>query len=128
MTRNERFLYDNPEAVRTFDTGANRDSEAGKLDFEGFLSPLVLWEFGKYMDKHRTLTDGSVRDSDNWQKGMPLDAYMKSLLRHVFDLWLLHRGQSVTRPEGGDVTMEDALGGILFNAQGYWHETLKATP
>ncbi|KKK53952.1 hypothetical protein LCGC14_3089650, partial [marine sediment metagenome] len=30
------------EKVRTFDSGANRSSEEGKLDFEGFLSPLVL--------------------------------------------------------------------------------------
>jgi hypothetical protein len=45
----------------------------------------------------------------------------------VFDLWLIHRGQSVTRPEDGkSVTLREALGACLFNVQGYWHETIKA--
>lgn len=111
--------------VRTFDTGASRDSEAGKLDFEGFLSPTVLWRFAEYMNEHRVMKDGSLRSSDNWQKGIPLDAYMKSLLRHVMDLWLIHRGREVTRPEDGSVVdVEHALCAVLFNAQGYLHEVL----
>lgn len=113
--------------LREFDGGATRDSDAGKLDFEGFLSPAVLWEFARYMDKHRALPDGSRRGSDNWQAGMPLDVYMKSLIRHVFDLWLMHRGQTVVRPENGETaTLPDTLGGIMFNLQGYWHEALKS--
>jgi len=113
--------------TRQFDTGANRDTDAGKLDFEGFLDPAVLWAFAEYMNENRQLGDGSLRASDNWQKGIPRDAYMKSLLRHVFDLWLLHRGHEVTRPEDGEVVdVAHALGGILFNAQGYWHETLQS--
>lgn len=112
--------------VRHFDTGATRDSEDGKLDFEGFLSPRVLWAFAEYMDAHRVQTDGDLRASDNWQKGIPLDAYMKSLLRHAVDLWLIHRGHEVRRPEDGKVvTLADALGACMFNVQGYWHETLK---
>ena len=113
--------------TRQFDTGANRDTEAGKLDFEGFLDPAVLWAFAEYMNENRTLKDGSLRASDNWQKGIPRDVYMKSLLRHVFDLWLLHRGHEVTRPEDDEaVDVTHALGGILFNVQGYWHESLQA--
>ena len=112
--------------VRTFDTGATRDTEAGKLDFEGFLDPRVLWAFAEYMDKNRVQSDGSLRDSDNWQKGIPRDAYLKSLLRHTMDLWLIHRGRKVVRPEDGhEVTLTDALGAVLFNVQGYWHEVLK---
>lgn len=112
--------------VRTFATGATRDVDQGKLDFEGALSPRVLWAFTAYMDGHSVQHDGAVRPADNWQRGMPRDAYMKSLLRHVMDLWLLHRGSVVVRPEDGhEVSIDDALGGCLFNVQGYWFELLK---
>lgn len=115
--------------VRQFDTGANRDVDTGKYDYEGFLSPLVLQEFAKYMHQNRTLKDGSVRDSDNWQKGIPKDAYMKSAWRHFMDLWMLHRGYPVIRPEDGkEVDLNDALMGLLFNVQGYAHEVMKNQP
>lgn len=112
--------------VRTFPTGASRNSEVGKLDFEGALSPAVLVAFTAYMESHAAGPDGEHRSADNWQRGMPLDSYMKSLLRHVMDLWMIHRGLAAVRPEDGHaVTIEEALGGVLFNAQGYWHEVLR---
>jgi hypothetical protein len=64
--------------MRKFDAGSIRDSEEGKYDYEGALSPLVLERFAAYMHKHCTLADGSTRTSDNWQKGMPKDVYIKS--------------------------------------------------
>lgn len=106
------------DKVRTFATGATRDTDGGKPDYEGFVSPLVLQRFGQYMHQHRVQSDGFLRASDNWQKGIPRSEYMKSLLRHVEDLWLEHRGY---RSRGG---IEDALCGILFNAQGYLFEVL----
>jgi len=105
--------------TRTFATGATRDVETGKLDYEGFLSPRALTRLAEYMHKHRHLPDGSLRDSDNWQKGIPRDVYMKSLFRHFVDAWRQHRGLI------GNETIEDALCGILFNTQGYLHELLK---
>jgi hypothetical protein len=121
----ESMLNDCGEGVREFDTGATRDTADGKFDFEGYLSPRVLWEFARYMTANREMPDGSLRASDNWQKGIPLDVYMKSLLRHVMDLWLLHRGVEEHRPEDGKfIELHDTLGGALFNLQGYWHETL----
>jgi hypothetical protein len=114
------------ETVRTFDTGASRSNDAGKPDYEGYLSPQVLVAFGKYMTKHRQLPDGTTRASDNWQKGIPRDAYMKSLWRHFVDLWVLHRGGSPVDPITGEpVTLEDSLMALLFNVQGYAHEALK---
>lgn len=111
--------------MRHFDSGAIRDSDTGKLDFEGALSPAVLWEFTAYMSRHRTMPDGSVRSADNWQKGFPDDVLMKSLLRHVMDIWMLHRGHQVVRPENGEeVDMDDALGGAFFNLQAIWHSYL----
>lgn len=113
--------------MREFETGATRDDETGKFDFEGYLSPAVLWEFARYMEGHGHLADGSTRASDNWQKGIPTDAYMKSLLRHVMDLWLLHRGYSFERPENGEhVDPDEAFGGAMFNLQGLWKNYLES--
>lgn len=107
--------------MRQFETGATRDDADGKYDFEGYLSPLVLNEFAAYMEQHGHLADGSTRASDNWQKGIPKDELMKSLLRHIMDIWLLHRGYTTHRPEDGkEVEWFDALGGAFFNLQGLW--------
>ena len=105
--------------IRSFDTGATRGAERGKLDYEGFLSPLVLERFAVYMDEHRTQADGKRRESDNWQKGMPQDSYIKSGWRHFMDWWKEHRG--IKTKEG----LESALCAVIFNAQGYLHEHLK---
>lgn len=102
--------------MRQFETGATRDTDAGKIDFEGFLSPLALEAFGEYMNKNRVQADGNLRDSDNWQKGIPKEAYMKSAWRHFFSVWKHYR-------EEQDYT-ED-LCALLFNVQGLLHETLK---
>lgn len=106
--------------VRRFDTGATRDLDTSKLDFEGFLSPLVLERYAQYMHENRFLRDGSMRDSDNWQRGIPPEAYMKSGFRHFFDWWKEHRGHPTS--EG----LELAICGLLFNAMGYLHEHLKS--
>ena len=100
-------------------TGANRNDDKDKLDFEGFLSPLVLEEFAEYMNYHRKLEDGTLRASDNWQKGMPLEWYMKSGWRHFFDWWKEHRG--FKSREG----LKFALCGLMFNVMGYLHEIIK---
>jgi hypothetical protein len=105
--------------MREFGTGATRDSEEGKFDYEGFYNPLVVKRFGQYMDKHRKQADGKLRDSDNWQKGIPKDAYIKSAWRHFMDWWMEHRGYKSR--EG----TEDALCALLFNVQGYLYEILK---
>lgn len=106
--------------MREFKTGATRDEDAEKYDLEGFLSPIVLERFAEYMHKHRQQADGKLRDSDNWQKGMPKNAYMKSGLRHVHDWWKEHRGYPSR--EG----LEAALCAVIFNAMGYLFEILKA--
>lgn len=106
--------------MRQFATGATRDSDETKPDYEGFLSPIVLAEFGQYMTRHRKQADGKLRDSDNWQKGIPLDAYMKSGWRHFMEWWTLHRNP--TTPE----QMREALMALSFNVNGYTHEYLKA--
>jgi len=105
--------------MREFNTGATRDTDVGKPDYEGFLSPLVIERFGRYMDKHRHQADGKVRDTDNWQKGIPKDAYMKSGFRHFVDWWKEHRG--ISTKDG----IEEAMMALMFNVMGYAHEYLK---
>ena len=105
--------------MRVFKTGATRDTDDRKCDYEGFLSPLVIERFGEYMNKHREQSDGKPRGSDNWQKGIPKDVYMKSAWRHFMDWWKEHR--KIKSKEG----VEDAICAVIFNAQGYLHELLK---
>lgn len=111
--------------IRKFETGATRDTDNGKYDYEAFLSPLVIQRYGQYMHEHRKQADGTLRDGDNWQRGIPLTAYMKSLWRHVFQVWMIHRGELVYDTVGNRVYLEDALCAIMFNTMGYLHETLK---
>lgn len=114
-----------PPQARLFDTGATRDSDDRKYDYEAFLSPLVIEAFARYMHSHRKQSDGKLRDGDNWQKGMPLDSLMKSMFRHFIDVWQIHRGHLVDDFDGQPVTQVDALCGVLFNVQAYLHELLK---
>jgi hypothetical protein len=106
-------------SVREFETGATRDTDNGKLDYEGFLSPLVVERYAEYLHSHRFQKDGTLRASDNWQKGIPLTAYMSSGWRHFMDWWKAHRGYET--PED----IETALCAVIFNASGYLHELLK---
>ena len=111
--------------IQKFETGATRNIDDHKFDYEGFLSPLVLERFASYMHRHRLQKDGSLRSSDNWQKGIPLAKYMKSLIRHVFDAWRAHRGGTAIDPDTNEPSStEELLCAILFNTQGYLHELL----
>jgi len=102
------------DQLRLFKTGAIRDRDDNKLDFEGFFSPIAIEVYAKYMHKHRFLPDGKMRASDNWQKGMPLESYIKSLWRHFFAVWKSWR---LTH----DFNNDD-LCGVLFNTMGILHE------
>lgn len=103
--------------MRQFESGATRNLDDDKLDFEGFLSPLVLKRYAEYMHKHRKQADGKLRDSDNWQKGISFKSYMSSGWRHFFSWWTGHRNQEIN---------EDDICALIFNASGYLHEHLKS--
>lgn len=113
-----------PRPMRTFESGATRDSSDDKPDFEGYFSPLVLERRAQYMQKHSVQNDGTHRDSDNWQKGMGLDVFMKSAWRHFFHWWQCHRGVSGETVMDSDEEIEDAICALMFNAEGYLHEHL----
>lgn len=108
--------------IRQWKTGANRDTAEGKLDFEGCLNPLVWEAYAEYMNRHRKMADGTLRASDNWQNlfgDEHFDVCMKSAWRHFHAWWMEHRGY---KSEEG---LEDAILGVLFNAQAYLLKILK---
>ena len=108
--------------IRTFDTGATRDTTEGKHEPWGFTSALAEKRFCEYMHKHRKQADGNMRDSDNWKKGMSVDVYKHSLSRHVQDLRLILEGFPHQAEERD---LEEVLCAILFNTQGMLFETVK---
>lgn len=108
--------------IRTFPTGATRDTTEDKHEPWGFTSALVEKRFCAYMHEHRKQSDGELRDSDNWKKGIPLDAYKHSLSRHIQDLRLILEGFPAQATEQDQETV---LCAILFNVQGMLHETIK---
>ena len=112
--------------IRTFESGATRDTDQGKLDYVKALSPIVLRRYVQYLDKHRLQPDGSYRDFDNWKSGIPLDVYRSSTGRHFMDAWLLTEGHA-TSDNHGPVEIQDALCAQLFNIMGQLHELLKTT-
>lgn len=108
--------------LRTFSTGATRDTAEGKLEPWGFSSALVEKAFCEYMNGHRTQSDGNLRNSDNWKRGIPVDAYWHSLSRHVLDLRLQWEGYPGS---ARSADMIESLCAIRFNVDGLLHELLR---
>lgn len=105
-------------AFRTFESGATRDQDTDKPDYAGFMSAEAMKAFGAYMHAHRRMSDGSYRDSSNWKKGIPHEAYLSSAFRHFHAVWLAHE-------RGEKAEMKD-LCGLFFNVQGMLHEAAKS--
>lgn len=108
--------------MRVFETGATRDANDDKLAYEGFESALVTKRFAEYMHLHRKQADGNLRAPDNWQKGIPKEAYVESLVRHIQDL-KLHWDD--VADEAVDPDLESVLCAVLFNAKGLLFELIK---
>ena len=117
-------FHDEETKMRTFKTGATRDTTEGKLSYIKALSPIVLRRYVEYIGKHRIQADGNLRGWDNWKHGIPEEAYLDGLGRHFMSVWLLLHGFPAS-DNHGPVTLEDALCGAIFNAQGMLHEILK---
>ena len=110
--------------IREWETGGKRDTDEMKIDYEGFLHPAVLKRFAQYMNKNRVMRDGSIRESDNWQKGFGtytehMQTCMKSLWRHFHDVWSWQRDEDI------DVDVDEALCGVMFNAMAMLHQLLE---
>ena len=109
------------QTAREFPTGATRSDDSAKPNYIGYLSPLVIERFGRYMLEHQY---GGQRSADNWKKGITPQAYLESMARHFLHVWAIHEAPASspirTRPE-----LIEALCALLFNVQGYLHEFLK---
>jgi hypothetical protein len=124
-----------PVAVmRAFDTGATRSSAEGKPDYSGYLSPLAIEGFGRYMLKHQKQADGQYRSSNNWKKGMPMKAFVQSMWRHFHafwkfvDYWLDDKRDFPTVFDEDDIdAIREDLYGLMFNVMGFAHEFEKRT-
>ena len=121
MHAQEREEAKKVKEARYFESGAYRDQNDDKLDYEGFLSPAVLTRYAEYMHKNRKQSDGNMRDADNWQRGIPRKVYMKSLWRHFMDMWTRHRKGATA----DDDEMQEVVCSVIFNAMGYLHEMLE---
>jgi hypothetical protein len=108
--------------IRRWESGATRDTDENKLEPWGFTSALVEKAFSEYMHGHRKQSDGSLRDSNNWTHGIPLEAYWHSLSRHVMDLRLLWE-QFPEEANAKDMT--EVLCAVKFNVDGMLYELLK---
>ncbi len=111
-------------AMQKFETGATRTGDAGKLNYVRALSPIVLERYVQYLNSHRKQADGTMREFDNWKKGIPTDRYLEGLGRHFISAWMLAQGYSA-EDERGPVTLEDTLCAIIFGASGWLHEIIK---
>lgn len=111
--------------IRKFNTGATRDTNVNKLNYEGFFSPLVLRRYAEYLHKHRVQSDGNLRDADNWQKGIPIKTYMEGKLRHTVATWLIYDGFEAVDEKGNEIDLEESLCAEIFNTMGYLFEILK---
>ena len=106
--------------IRVFESGATRSPLEGKLQYEGYLSPIVLKRFAEYMRQHQTQSDGRLRPADNWQRGIPRESLMDSGTRHFMDWWLHHREYESSAGE----ELQEALCALLFNVMAYLKDVL----
>lgn len=65
-------------ARQQFDTGAQRDTQAGKGRFD-LLPPTALLRLAVHFEK-----GAKKYSARNWERGMPLSRFLDSALRHVF--------------------------------------------
>ncbi len=139
------------QEIRVFEGGGLRDSGEGKLNYYGFRHPLIEQSFARYMDEHRKMADGTLRDANNWWKGWDKEISLQSLVRHVEDLQAIHAGYMVieVRRNGVEkhyieiekgtnflnsipedipvkiISAEDCLNAIRFNTGAYLLDHLK---
>jgi hypothetical protein len=137
--------HQNKAKIRTFESGAIRDSGDGKLNYYGFREPKGEQSFAKYMHEHRKMADGTLRDANNWWQGWDKEISLQSLVRHTEDLQAIRAGYMVievrrngvekhyiTIEEGSEflnsipedipvkiINEEECCNAIRFNAEAY---------
>lgn len=102
---------DKPKKVTTFESGAIRDTESNKEDYIETMSWTGLKRFAQYMTDKK-----SLYGAGNFKKGIPIESYEKSLVRHI-------QKYLVNKYENGNCEKDqDHLSAMLFNVFGIMHE------
>lgn len=97
--------------VTKFKTGAIRDLQDGKEDYIETISWTALKRHAQYMTGKK-----KKYGSGNFKKGIPIESYEQSLVRHL-------QKYLVNKYEGGTVEKEeDHLAAMMFNICGIMHE------
>lgn len=97
--------------LTTFKTGAVREDKEGKPDFVETISFTALHRYAQYMTAKQ-----AQYGKGNFKKGIPIESYEKSLMRHI-DKYFRNKYEN-----GSDEPNEDHLAAIVFNALGIMHE------
>lgn len=100
--------------LRKFSKGAVRDSDDNKENYIESISWLALRRYAFYMKECE-----KKYGKGNWKKGIPVDSFEESLLRHI-------QKYLMKKYDGIDVEPDcDHLSAALFNLQGLIHEEEK---
>jgi hypothetical protein len=97
--------------MRKFETGALRDADDTKPDFIETVSWTALRKFGEYMTSKK-----SRYGAGNFKKGIPIESYEQSLVRHL-QKYLENKYE-----DGKQEREEDHLSAMIFNIFGILHE------
>lgn len=97
-------------SVREFESGAKRDVD-GKEDYVETQSFLAMKRYAEYMT-----VQAKKYGRGNWRKGIPIEEYEKSLMRHIHKYFANKYDNANLEPE------IDHLSAIRFNLDGIMHE------
>jgi hypothetical protein len=99
---------------REFSSGAVRDVDTSKEDYIESISWITMRRYAFYM---KSMEDRYGRG--NWIKGIPIEEYEKSMMRHI-------QKYLSNKYYGTDIEPEvDHLSAAMFNLQGIIHEEEK---
>jgi hypothetical protein len=100
-------------SVREFESGAVRDT-GNKEDYVETISYLALKRYAEYMTQQ-----AKKYGRGNWRKGIPIESYEESLMRHIQKYFANKYDDAQLEPE------VDHLSACLFNLFGIIHELEK---
>lgn len=100
--------------MHVFETGAVRNTDPNKENYVDSVSWTAIQRFAKYMKGHE-----AAHGKGNWKKGIPIDNYEESLMRHLQKYF-------ANKYDGANLEPEvDHLAAAWFNLQGIIHEESK---